>query len=465
MNNNIIKNTINSNDTVDFNEFTFDELAIWLTQEGFVLPRDITYEELIIFANEYFYDTKKRISSIAPNTVNDDGSTSVHSYTNSVRVQFVPSNKVNDVASLTGSNISGGGGGGNNNDRRRSSNKRKSKTNNRNSSLSNNNRNSLIKQVNTNIPSSSSQHSGSIINIEDSVSRHRSESSQSSTSNFSYDNDENDALLPPDKHRAEIFLSKVHPRNPKTNKPYKYCATQTGRHCWNTGCLSEGSDFFFEGAASELSRFGPGVSLYFKNLKLLTWIYFLLTIITLPQLILNSSIENNAGIFSFYSSTLGNLANDNIFIQVSNETLNYNNLTEFNILVNETNEDANLFIELPSFICIAEETCSIDRGTLGYFYCWNDLVAISVFTLSIIWMRYFVEREPRKISETFLTINQYTVFVPYVPPKINEEKLQKFFEDVLHEKVHDVSIAEDNGKLIQLYIDRGNVLNALYRAA
>jgi hypothetical protein len=70
--------------------------------------------------------------------------------------------------------------------------------------------------------------------------------------------------------------------------------TTTGRYCC-LGGLGEQFDLWEEGQVSEFSIYGCGVTNYFKFMKWGYWIFFVITIIALPEIVLNylASSGNN----------------------------------------------------------------------------------------------------------------------------------------------------------------------------
>ena len=109
----------------------------------------------------------------------------------------------------------------------------------------------------------------------------------------------------------------------------------TGRHCVQGGC-GEQLDLFDEGdpnetkfsathtvppfcsltpltvsgQVSELSQFGPGIVLYFKFLKWMYWVFFVVSLLYLPMIIINvhgSEFAGAANLDLLALTTIGNL--------------------------------------------------------------------------------------------------------------------------------------------------------------
>lgn len=72
-------------------------------------------------------------------------------------------------------------------------------------------------------------------------------------------------------------------------------------------------------------------------------------------------------------------------------------------------------------------------------------------------------KEQKIAQALFLSIDLYSVWVPEVPSGCGEETLKQFFEGFTGEEVEEVNIAYDDGALINLFIERGQVLGELWR--
>jgi hypothetical protein len=87
-------------------------------------------------------------------------------------------------------------------------------------------------------------------------------------------------------------------------KRLQFCATSTGTFCW---CCKTAKQ------AEVNKQLGLGMSLYFQQLKSLTWLFFLFTVIQLPAMVFffkagnpeEQTVENWSTAFEWF--TLGNL--------------------------------------------------------------------------------------------------------------------------------------------------------------
>jgi len=253
----------------------------------------------------------------------------------------------------------------------------------------------------------------------------------------------------PTKKRALQYSALHHPRKPD-GKMYSPWSTSTGRHCSYHGCLADGCNFLLEGSASEMARYGPGMSLYFKNLKWMFWVFLLCSLIMTPQIYFNA-LGNDINSITLYKTTLGNLVDGSV---------------DFSFDFVDANLSLN--VEIPGLSCQVEggdvQGCQIERAGLGVTYAYLDLTLTVFFFICVLWLQKFVKREPKEVAAHFITLDQYTIFVKKVPKGCGENTLAIYFENMTGEYVRDVALAQDNGELIELYKERGEVLTELWKA-
>ncbi|KAH9255443.1 hypothetical protein BASA81_006562 [Batrachochytrium salamandrivorans] len=240
-----------------------------------------------------------------------------------------------------------------------------------------------------------------------------------------------DNFAKPTKHAARQYASLHHPRRIDGQR-YSPLCSKLGRYCFrNPGPISTGFDWMGEGTVSELTKFGSGLTLHFKNLKLLFWLYFFATVLALPQLILNYQNEQHGG--GLLGTTIGNL------FTTGNDSL--------------------------VFLCGSSEgyLCDYSIQGLSSLYTTTEAIIVLLFTCALLWIQYFIPKEQKIAQSLFLSIDLYSVWVPEVPVGCGEETLKQFFEGFTGEEVEEVNIAYDDGELINLFIERGQVLGELWR--
>ena len=275
---------------------------------------------------------------------------------------------------------------------------------------------------------------------------------------------------PPSKEVVELYKDLNHPRKGPKKLPWPLWSTRTGRHCHSKG-LWRLSDPFCEGSNSDLARYGVGISLYFKWLKWLSWTFIILSLVTLPQVMINASGTGSGDPFTMDSSTLGHLVDT--YIDVNLTDINATALVDLGSVAADAADVARFYsgdpIVLPVVTCWEDDPirgqCIVDRGTVARIYSFIDIIAMSIFLLAVYWLRYFEEVESQQVARRHLSVEEYTIHCVKIPPQSTEMSLKKFFGNLTGEPVADVHVAQNNGALIELYVERGKVLNQLWRAA
>ncbi|RYG56506.1 hypothetical protein EON66_02745 [archaeon] len=147
----------------------------------------------------------------------------------------------------------------------------------------------------------------------------------------------------------------------KRRRVYPVCSTATDRHC-PSRCKR--CDFFCEGRVSELAEYGPGITSYFKTLKALAWLLFMMSIITLPMVIINSF--GAAPVPSFTSLSLAHTTIGNL-----GDTIN---MTRIYLPVTQcgTSPDVSQTSE-------TLQQCSISKPLAAKVYASLDTAAIALF--------------------------------------------------------------------------------------
>jgi hypothetical protein len=247
---------------------------------------------------------------------------------------------------------------------------------------------------------------------------------------------------PPDLKKAMKYLDFFHPRKGgKGGLLYDYIKTTTGRHCC-LGFLGEQCDILQEGQMSEFAVYGPGVTNYFKFMKWAYWLFVVLTLVSLPCLLVNfyGPYQYNGGLSQLSVTTAGNLAQS---------TTNGTNRVDIPICNNYGGYDID---------------CTMSRYTLGQVYSWTDVIIVSVILLGYLWLVYFETEEEKQLNKNTLFASQYTIMVTNLPPKITEEELKHHFQEaVKNYPIAQMSVAYDNEAEIELCRERGNMIRTKKR--
>jgi hypothetical protein len=212
----------------------------------------------------------------------------------------------------------------------------------------------------------------------------------------------------PSWDRARRSTDYLHPRKGgKGGARFQARSTYTGRHCSLGGC-GEQCDLWQEGMVSEFGMFGSGITNYFKFVKWATWIFAILTIITLPELLTNiySNDYYSKALLSLSRSTVGNLAPQTV--------------------------GANITISLP--FCQSNlfgDDCTLDRVRLGYFYAVVDAAVSVLLLIAFVWLRYYERIEEMNVDKNTIYASMYTVQVKNLPADCTEFKLTQHFNTIL----------------------------------
>lgn len=238
---------------------------------------------------------------------------------------------------------------------------------------------------------------------------------------------------------ADKFLNRMHPRMGGRRGNVFPLKTTTGRHCTQGGC-GEQLDLFEEGQVSELTQFGSGVVLYFKFMKWAYWTFFCLTIIYMPMMIINSfgvGIADPSGLSILALTTLGNLGDAT-------------NITAVKLPgCSSYNYVATAFFE-------SDSDCELKKAQLGVFYSFLDCFAMFFVLCAIMWLREFEDLEVEELDKNTVTPDDFTIYIPWVPPHVEEEELIEYFSKDSR-RVLVVHLAYDNGQLIDKFVDRGKL--------
>ena len=120
----------------------------------------------------------------------------------------------------------------------------------------------------------------------------------------------------PNVQKAIRNAEKYHPRVDQKGEYAKYdwLDTTTGRHC-TLGGIGEQCDLWHEGTVSQFSKYGPGITNYFKFVKWCFWVFISLSIIQAVPIALNTygeeDITDGTSVDYLFSTTAGNLGDGN----------------------------------------------------------------------------------------------------------------------------------------------------------
>jgi len=197
-----------------------------------------------------------------------------------------------------------------------------------------------------------------------------------------------------------------------------WCGSNTGRHCVHGGC-GEQLDYWDEGQVSEYSQFGPGIVLYFKFIKWMYWVLGICSLLYLPMMIINShgdGIADPSLLNSLALTTVGNLGHPS-----NNTRLTLPGCRAYNYILDTWFEDSS--------------ECVLKKQEVGILYTLIDAVVVVFLVIAIIWLREFEETEVSYLDANTVMPSDFTVYLPYIPPKIQvhkrEAELRELREEIL----------------------------------
>lgn len=248
-------------------------------------------------------------------------------------------------------------------------------------------------------------------------------------------------FIPPSLEYAMLYADFNHPRiGGLGGKLMPWLRTSTGRHCVS-GSWGEQCDMFEERQVSELGRYGPGITNYFKFLKWSFWIFVFLSAMWFPVLVLNTfgAGENQSAQLNDLAQTMvGNLGDTN-----RTKTLHLPGCTG----------------------SVRGQDCELDKEVVAQYYAFTDLIAVIVVIIGYLWLRYFEVKEAKLLDKNSLSAANYTIAVKGfdTSQEVTESDLKKHFKTVTGQDVAAVFIAYDNEREIELYKKRGDLMMARLR--
>ena len=230
------------------------------------------------------------------------------------------------------------------------------------------------------------------------------------------------------------------------------CCAPTGRFC-PLACA--GFDPCCERVISDFAEHGSGATVYFKFLKLLAWVLVLATLCAVPMLVIN--VNARAPLSSLRAITLSATTLGNLAVPLQNATV---------------------LQSLPGWSLVAPAGLAPSPDLLALIYAFCDVAGCLVFFAAYLWLRWGEEQEEQQVNRATITADDYTVFLPEVPPHATEEGLKAFFSQLVQQRaprplnhppdfavVEEVHVIEDDAELLKLLLARGKLRRKAERAA
>ena len=274
------------------------------------------------------------------------------------------------------------------------------------------------------------------------------------------------ATTPPRPHsRTHPPFPRPPPRQDPTGPRRRLfgCCATTGRFC---GASCECMDPCCEGKESSFVLYGAGATSYFKGLKVLAWTAFFMAACYVPCLLINvngRATLSSMSALTLAATTLGN--NGLLGAGAANVSLG-------------GNVTAGL-LAVPGWELLSGGRAGMQPTTAVLIYALCDVAACAFFLAAFLWMKWAEGVEGRQVNKMTVTADDYTVYLPWVPPETTEADLREYFARLTAKPtaeawaakqytnlfdVVDVQIVEDNASTVGDFKRRGAVLMEVERA-
>lgn len=213
----------------------------------------------------------------------------------------------------------------------------------------------------------------------------------------------------------------------------------------NTGELKKHP--FCSFGVQQFQQFGIGVYLYFKFLRQLTKLFFVLFLLSTPLFL---SCLSGKGLektpMKFEQTTVGNLGDSVLFPRI-----HYPDSVDLSGF---------------SFLDFDEETHTLDKRDGGMIFAWSDLLGTLIFLLFLYYVAISQEKEAIATDDANTTIADYTICVKGLPRDCyNREELQNHFQKKLgYGQVVDVAICYNDTGIIRKYLEKSAAMENYQRA-
>ena len=243
-----------------------------------------------------------------------------------------------------------------------------------------------------------------------------------------------------------------------------HCCTPTGRF-WPASLA--GCDPFCEGVLSDFAAYGSATSVYFKFLKLLTWVFVLVTVCAVPQLVIN--VNGNGRLTSLNAITLSSTTLGNLGLPLA--ASNASSLSSGNGSSSALSSVAGLTVlDIPGWSLVAPKGLAPTPTVISLVYSGCDLVGVVLLFCAYLWLRVSEEQEEEEVNQATITAEDYTVFIPNLPEFATEESLREHFTAFVSTQaprpanhppdfaaVEEVHVVECDHVLNKMFEDRGRL--------
>ena len=106
---------------------------------------------------------------------------------------------------------------------------------------------------------------------------------------------------------------------------------------------------------------------------------------------------------------------------------------------------------------------SSEKNKLAELYAFIDIIGVVFFVVALWWLRKFEAKESRVLNRSTVTASDYTIRLTSVPEETTEKELAIHFAELTGEAVAAVHLAFNNAREIDMYVQRGNVMQQRYK--
>ena len=157
---------------------------------------------------------------------------------------------------------------------------------------------------------------------------------------------------------------------------------------------------------SELSPLGPGITNYFKFIKWCFWVFFVLSLVYLPVLVMNALAPHRVDAQSLWDlsrTTAANLGGVNTTLIVPG-------------------------CDSTSF----HQNCKFEQNMIPVVYMIIDVFACILLLIGLLWLRAFEKKEEASLNSSLLNVADFSVEVRNLPVnvKFTEAEVRAHFAKV-----------------------------------
>ena len=105
----------------------------------------------------------------------------------------------------------------------------------------------------------------------------------------------------------------------------------------------------------------------------------------------------------------------------------------------------------------------LDKNKLAMLYAYIDVIGVIGFVLAWLWLRKFEAKESRVLNRSTVTASDYTIRLTSVPEDTTEKELAIHFAELTGEAVAAVHLAFNNAREIEMYVQRGKVMQKRHK--